>query len=425
MCAKANPSRESVQVILDADLTPQPLKIGVLHHASGRGQDVFSFEYDDDWLRRADAFQIDPDLQLHGGEVYPANTQGRFRVFMDSAPDRWGRVLLERREVMAARAEGRPPRTLTDWDFLLGVHDSCRMGALRFRRSASSPYLDNDRARSAPPVTSLRELEAAALAFEAAGASDHPEYRQWLTALLAPGTSLGGARPKANFTDADGSLWIAKFPSRQDRRDIGAWEYVTQLLGRSAGIEFPEARLLRLGGDYRTYASRRFDRTREGRRRFFVSALTLLQKDDGAGGSYLELAEFLNFRGSTHHIRDDLKRLWTRLVFNLAVGNRDDHLRNHGFILENGGWRLAPAYDVNPSPDQTEHALAIDEANPSPDLALALETSEYYGLEEPEARAIRDRVLGVVATWRTVAQQNGIPRGEIEQMSRAFVSDPN
>jgi serine/threonine-protein kinase HipA len=339
---------------------------------------------------------------------------------LDSAPDRWGRLLLDRRELLRAREEKRKPRALTEWDYLLGVHDICRMGALRFRREDSAPFLDDDRQRAAPPLASLRELEAASLALEEPDAAEHPQFRQWLTALLAPGSSLGGARPKANFTDLDGALWIAKFPSREDRRDMGAWEMVVHQLAGAAGVLVPEARTLALASRHRTFACRRFDRTTANRRRFFVSAMTLLGRVDGQGGSYLDLAEFLSTRGSARHKADDLKQLWTRVVFNILVSNTDDHLRNHGFILESDGWRLAPAYDLNANIERTAHTLAINASDPAGDVGLALATAPYYDLEAAAAERILNQVKAAVTSWEAKAAALRLPREESELMAQAF-----
>lgn len=417
---KAMP-RQQIDVCLDADILEALCRVGTLFHASGHGNSVFSFAYDPAWLKRPNAFEIDPDLQLHRAESYPSQ-DGAFRILVDSAPDRWGRLLLDRRETLKAREEQRPVRALTEWDYLLGVHDMCRMGALRFRRDDASPFLDNDEHLAAPPVTSLRELEASSLALEAPDADEQPQFRQWLTALLAPGSSLGGARPKANYTDPDDALWIAKFPSREDRRDIGAWEMVVHELARRAGLQIPEARLLSLGARHRTFACRRFDRLPGGLRRFFVSAMTLLDRRDGENASYLELAEFISTRGSGAHKQADLRELWTRVVFNILVSNRDDHLRNHGFILAADGWRLAPAYDLNPNIDKAHHHLAIDTGDPSPDVGLALATAPFYALSEAEANDILERLREIVRGWTAVAAEHRLPRTEIELLSQAFAA---
>lgn len=418
--SRTGTTRQQIDVVLDADLMATPQRIGDLFHATTHGNSVFSFRYDQEWLRRPDAFEVDPELSLHDGESYPSTASGPFRIFLDSAPDRWGRGLLDRRELLRARDEKRSPRSLREWDYLLGVHDSCRLGALRFRRDAGSNFLDDDAQHAAPPLSALRELEAAAAALEKPEAAEQPQFRQWITQLLVPGSSLGGARPKVNFTNTDGSLWIAKFPSRNDRRDVGAWEMVTHALAQQAGITVPAARLLELESDYRTFACQRFDRLPGGRRRFFVSAMTLLGKNDGDGGSYLELAEFLSTRGSATHRRQDLRELWMRVVFNLLVSNTDDHLRNHGFILESDGWRLAPAYDVNPNVEKSAHTLAIDERDSSPDVALALKTAEYYLLNQSEARRIFDSIAATVKNWSDVAANFRISRAEVEATRPAF-----
>ena len=412
-------SRQQIDVVLDADFIGEACRVGVLFHASAHGRATFSFAYDTNWLKHRGAFEIDPDLQLHAAESYPSDGVGVFRIFLDSAPDRWGRLLLDRRELLQAREEKRRPRVLAEWDYLLGVHDTCRMGALRFRRDEASPFLDDDRHLAAPPLASLRELEAASLALEAPDAAEQPQFSRWLTALLAPGSSLGGARPKANFTDPDGSLWIAKFPSREDRRDVAAWEMVVHRLATVAGIEVPPAKLLRLGIRHRTFATRRFDRTPAGRR-FFVSALTLLGRADGQGGSYLELAEFLSTRGSVRHRAGDLRQLWARVAFNILTSNTDDHLRNHGFILAADGWRLAPAYDVNANIERTAHSLAIDANDPTPDVELAVATAPYYGIKESDARKNLKQIKKAVGSWKQHASALRLPREEVERMAVAF-----
>jgi serine/threonine-protein kinase HipA len=244
---------------------------------SGRTGDILSFAYHDAWLQRAETFAFDPDLNLVPGPQYPSPGHAAFVMFLDSSPDRWGRVLMQRRENLHARAEKRPPAALTEWDFLLGVHDETRLGALRFRAEANAPFLDDDPVHPAPPLTSLAAVQDASLNFEAhIDEEDRSEYLQWLAQLFEPGTSLGGARPKASVRDESNALCIAKFPSRSDTRDIGAWEIVAHRLAARAGIDVPDARSLRLGGNpYTTFVARRFDRTATGRRLAFVSAMTI------------------------------------------------------------------------------------------------------------------------------------------------------
>jgi serine/threonine-protein kinase HipA len=244
--------------------------------------------------------------------------------------------------------------------------------------------------------------------------------RKWLSVLVAPGASLGGARPKANFTEADGSLWIAKFPARDDDRDVGAWEYVTHQMATKAGIDVPEARLLRLNNDFHTFCTKRFDRA-DGKRRFYASAMTLLKKDQSEGSSYLEMAQFLRTQSDGAHSAKDLAQLFRRVVFNVAVGNRDDHLRNHGFVLTAPGWRLAPAFDVNPSPDKTDHVLNIDATDHLPQMETVLATAGFYGLTASLAQQIVDEVMEVTTQWRELASHTGIAKADIELTASAFI----
>jgi serine/threonine-protein kinase HipA len=272
---------------------------------------------------------------------------------------------------------------------------------------------------AAPPVANLRELEAIAGELSAKKIDDLDKLRKWLAVLVAPGASLGGARPKANFRDNDGSLWIAKFPARDDVRDIGAWEGVVHQMAAQAGIEVPPARARRFGSVFHTFCAKRFDRD-GAQRRFYSSAITVLRKEDGQNGSYLELAEFLQKNGVKGQIAQDLTQLFRRVLFNVAVGNRDDHLRNHGFILTRGGWRLAPAFDMNPSIDKADHVLALDDNDHRPDIDTVLSTAALYGLSTQAANNILDDVSSVVGNWRGLAAKAGIARADIELMAGAF-----
>lgn len=403
-----------MQVWLDADFVGEPQWVGILHH--DRGQ--LRFSYREDWLKSPIAFALDPDLTLDKAPFFPKPEAGNFGVFLDSSPDRWGQVLMQRREALEAKDENRKPRTLTAWDYLLGVQDETRQGALRFRVDESSAFL-GAHGLAAPPMASLRDLEAIAIELSAKKIDDLDKLRKWLAVLVAPGASLGGARPKANFRDQDGSLWIAKFPARDDIRDIGAWEGLLHTLAGQAGIEVPTARVKRFGTDFHTFCAKRFDR-QGGGRRFYCSAMTALRKADGENGSYLELAEFLQKNGAKGHIADDLAQLFRRVAFNVATGNRDDHLRNHGFILTPGGWRLAPAFDMNPNIDKAEHALAIDDSDRRPDLDTVLSTAPLYGLDSLAAAKIVEDVRDIVITWQRLATTRGIARADVELLSGAF-----
>lgn len=412
------PAWQDVEVHLHAPELGPPARVGVLHHRRARGGDTLSFTCDGGWLRSPRAFTLDPRLELFAGEQYPAAGRDSFGIFLDSAPDRWGRLLLDRREALAAREERRRPRALADWDYMLGVQDECRMGALRFRADEASPFLAQG-PLAVPPVANLPELEGASLALEQDHAEDAPAYVRWLNLLVAPGTSLGGARPKANYRENGGDLWIAKFPSREDRRDVGAWERLLYALAADCGIELAECALHRFNGPYHTFCVRRFDRTAHGRR-CFVSALTLLDRRDGEGGSYLEMAEFIQNAGARDGIAADLEQLFLRVLFNVLVGNTDDHLRNHGFIRHATGWRLAPAYDLNPNPARRSHALRLDESGDLPDLDAVVATAPYYRLKPAVARRMLDRARRTTSAWRKRARAMRIPAAEIAAVEGAF-----
>jgi serine/threonine-protein kinase HipA len=362
---------------------------------------------------------------LDAGPFFPKPEAGNFGVFLDSSPDRWGQTLMRRRETLQAKDEQRPARTLYSWDFLLGVQDITRQGALRFRFPDSDTFLANE-ALAAPPVTSLAELSAIAKELTRKHIDNLDQLRRWLAVLVAPGASLGGARPKANFRDKAGTLWIAKFPSAEDDRDIGAWEGVTWWLARQSGINMPPAKVERLGqGGHHTFCVQRFDRIgaageRQGKRRFYASAMTLLGKDVSEGTSYLELAEFLARRGDPDHIQEDMEQLFRRVAFNVAVGNRDDHLRNHGFILGKRGWRLSPAFDVNPSIDKANHVLNIDDVDNRPSLDTVLATAAFYRLTPQRATDVIGEVVAAVGDWKAVARRARIAAADIELSACAF-----
>jgi serine/threonine-protein kinase HipA len=414
----SNKPRDAFKVLLDATELSSLQQVGTLYRQTTRTDLPASFAYAQSWVDGRNAFMLDPRLELWTTEQYPPARSAAFGVFMDSAPDRWGRVLMERREAAAADREDRPMRHLQEIDFLLGVHDLTRVGALRFQ-NVQGHFLDNS-ADAAPPVTDLDTLAYISLRIEEADIEKLPEYEQWLAMLIAPGTSLGGARPKANFTSLGNDLWIAKFPAKDDRYDIGAWEYITHRLARKAGIWVPQSELRYVGERYGTFCVERFDR-HEGSRRMYTSAMTLLERQDGdPDASYLDIAEYLAGNGAQGHIDTDLAQLFRRVVFNVLVGNRDDHLRNHGFIREASGWRLSPAFDMNPNPGKREHALTLDGISALPALQTALETAGFYRVDEAQAHRIVVQVQDAVGTWRQEAAALNLSRPEIQRMEHVF-----
>ncbi len=375
------------------------------------------FAYEPTWLKHAHAFPLGPELDLSSGEFFPGDSN--FGVFMDSCPDRWGQTLMKRREVVEAGEEGRTPRTLGPWEFLLGVQDCTRMGALRFSRPGAGVFLANE-ALSSPPVARIAELQAVAFELTRKKQDDLGKIKEWLKVLVAPGSSLGGARPKANLVDEGGSLWIAKFPSADDDYDVAVWEKLLQYLAQRCGIAVPESRLLQIGNGYHTFLVKRFDRNGSNRR-FFASAMTMLGHEDSEDASYLELAEFIATYGEADFIARDLEELFTRVAFNVATANRDDHLRNHGFIRSPAGWRLAPAFDMNPSFKKDEHVLSLDLYSRQPDLEIVLSTAEYYRLENGRARKIVADVCTVVGERKACARKFGLNAQECSEAEHLFL----
>lgn len=412
-----------IEVWADWKSLTTPKKVGTLTCAITRGKEVFSFEYEDNWLKSNFKFQIDPKLQLLKGAFYAADKQENFGVFTDSSPDRWGRTLMLRREALLARQEKRSTKTLMASDYLLGVYDKTRMGGLRFKID-DGPFLDDHNKQATPPWASLRELEQASLSLEKDKNLEDPEVSKWLKLLVAPGSSLGGARPKASVIDPDNHLWIAKFPSQNDLHNVGGWEAVVHDLAKNCKINVAQAKVQKFGSDYHTFLVKRFDRTTKGERIHFASAMTLLERTDGdnsdSGASYLEMVDFIISNGKPDHVDQDLEELWKRIVFSIAVSNSDDHLRNHGFILNDGGWILSPAYDINPNAAAEGLSLNISLESNALDYELAKEVASDFRIDNQKADTLTMQIKTEVGKWRSVAAKYGISRSEQDRMERAF-----
>jgi serine/threonine-protein kinase HipA len=415
-------SNREILIYADWNGLETPQFIGTLFSSYSRGKEIFSFEYDKQWLKFSFVQEIDPDLGLYTGIQYLRDKKSNFGVFMDSSPDRWGRNLMDKYESAIARMEKRPRRNLNESDYLLGVFDEQRMGALRFKETESGMFMNSDRNFATPPWTSIRELEQASYQFENDLITDDSEILKWLYILLAPGSSLGGARPKAGVRNTDGSLWIAKFPSREDRYDIGAWEMIANELAKMAGLNVAKAMAKQFAGKHHTFVTKRFDRTDTGKRLHFASAMTLLGYTDGVSfqddASYLELAEFIIRKSAD--INRDLEELFRRIVFSICVSNTDDHLRNHGFLLTNNGWMLSPAYDINPNPKGTGLKLNISAHDNALDLDLAIEVAPFFRLTDDKATDIIHNTVSVVSGWRHIAAKYKLSREEQDRMSHAF-----
>lgn len=397
----------------------KPELIGTLYVNVIKGSESYSFAYDAQWLKKTNlSVYLDPELMPYAGRQYPSG-KSIFGLLADSSPDRWGRVLMNKRERILAEKEGRKPAKLYDSDYLLGVYDETRMGGLRFKSNPDGTFLSDDKTTAAPPWATLRSLEEASRNFE----NDETGLAEkWLQQLIKPGSSLGGARPKATVVDPKNQLWIAKFPSKNDENDTGAWEMVAHDLAKLCGLTVPEAKLEKFSALGSTYLVKRFDRI-GNKRVHFASAMTLLGKTDGAsaadGSSYLDIAAFIKANGAKP--KADLIELWKRIVFNMAITNTDDHLRNHAFILTPTGWVLSPLFDVNPVPYGDELFLNVNEDDNRIDIELAVQTAVLFGIGKSDAQAYAAQLLETVReNWNKIAAKYGLSRREIEEMKPAF-----
>jgi serine/threonine-protein kinase HipA len=396
--------REDLVVFLDAPELGEPRPVGVLTRWSGAILSV-AFGYARSWLEDVERnFAIDPALPLSEAQ-YTVPGRRVPGIFADTAPDMWGEALMVRRE----------GRDLDAWEFLVGVEDETRMGALRLRNGVDGPFIA-DREPAVPLYSRLRELQALARRFEDDPNSITPSE---IALLVAPGSSLGGARPKANYMSPDGGLWIAKFPSRTDRSDVAAWEHAYANLARAAGIEVAATELVTVVGPMRTFATRRFDRTPAGRR-LYASAATMTGRTDSVGADYIDIVQAITDHVGPDHVRQDLQQLYRRMTFNVLAGNRDDHLRNHGFLRHADGWRLAPAFDMNPAREMREHATAVNGKVASPGARDVLDVRSFFGLSEKAARAVIAEVADAVSDWRSQATAVGIDSREQDQVAVAF-----
>ncbi len=402
-------------ILVYLDLKGLPIKVGQLWAHNKSGRESVSFEYNRNWLNHPSRFSLDPALQLAPGSFHTSSDKPLFGAIEDSAPDRWGRLLMRRAERRNAEKEKRNARGLNEIDFLLMVDDETRQGALRFKHKEKDPFLTTYAKNHIPPLISVGRLITAAN-----HVLQESDTREDLQLLLAPGSSLGGARPKASIRDKDGHLAIAKFPCKDDSMDTIGWEAVALTLAEKAGINVPQWRLEVVGRE-RILVSRRFDRV--GKARIpFLSAMSALTAKDNELHSYLEIADAIREMSASPNL--DLNALWRRIVFNVLISNVDDHLRNHAFLyLGLSGWNLAPAYDLNPTPADIKPRIlstAIDLIDPSASLDLAMDLAHYFDLQKNEAKKIVIEVGSAVALWRSEALRFKIKKQEIERMASAF-----
>ena len=403
------------EALVYVDLDGTPHLVGRLWVRVRKNRESATFEYDPTWLERGERFSLEPALQLGPGPYHTPADMPMFGAIGDSAPDRWGRALMRRVERRRAEQEGRAPRTLREIDYLVRVDDEARQGALLFTEEEGGPFVREEGESRIPPVVDLPRLLSAA-----ERVVEEKDTDEDLRLLIAPGSSLGGARPKASVRDTGGDLAIAKFPRRDDELNIVVWEGVALALARKAGIDVPSARIETVAGRP-VLLLRRFDR--DGARRIpFLSAMSMLGAKDHETRSYLEIVDALRQYGAAP--KDDMRGLWRRLVFNILISNTDDHLRNHGFLYEgHNGWRLSPAYDLNPVPTDIKPRIlttAITEDDNTASIALAMEVAPYFDLDAGEARAIAAEVGEAVSGWSAEAARHGLTKAEIERMASAF-----
>lgn len=410
-----------IYVYADFDWLETAVLVGELGYESLRGTDSYSFCYDHNWLRQYSDLYLSADINNYTGLQFTQPDRDIFGCFGDALPDRWGRLLLNRREQILAQEEKRPVRKLSSYDYLLGIDDYSRMGGLRFKESPDGEFINCDATLRIPPLTDIRVLVAASMEVEKSEERNLLPDKKWLLQLVHPGTSLGGARPKAGVLDEEGDLCVAKFPSRNDEYDIGLWEHLCHLLAKEAGVEAAETRAITAGEKYHTLLSKRFDRTTDGRRRHFASAMTLLGLTDGCnaqtGNGYLDIVDFI--LQHCCNVEANLRQLYRRVAFSIAIGNSDDHFRNHGFLLTPKGWTLSPAYDLNPTFNDHQSLLINATTNRS-DLQLLLASSEEYMIGKKEATHIIEEVKDGVSRWRSMATRLGIPKREMDLFAQVF-----
>ena len=412
---------KTLYVYADFDWLDEPMLVGELGYESLRGSDSYSFKYDNDWLRQYGSLYLSADINNYPGQQYTQPDRDIFGCFNDALPDRWGRLLINRREQILATEEKRPVRKLSSFDYLIGIDDYSRMGGFRFKEKQDGEYINCEKSLRIPPLTDIRALVAASMEIEKSEELNQLPEKKWLLQLVHPGTSLGGARPKAGVMNDEGRICVAKFPSRNDDYDVGLWEHLSHLLAKEAGVEAAETSVIETGKKYHALLSKRFDRTVEGRRKHFASAMTLLGLTDGcdakSGNGYLDIVDFI--LQNCCDVEQNLRQLYRRVAFNIAIGNSDDHFRNHGFLLTSRGWTLSPAYDMNPTMNEYQ-ALLINSTTNHADLQVLLDSSEEYMIGKDEAVHIIEEVKAGVKCWKSIATRLGIAKREMDVFEQVF-----
>ena len=412
---------ERLLAFADFDWLDKPELVGELCYEKLRGSESYAFRFDDNWLKFHAGIKLSEDINNYPGLQYTQPGNDIFGCFSDALPDRWGRTLLKRREQIQASEEKRAVRNLSSFDYLMGIDDYSRMGGFRLKRELDGDFINVSPSLKIPPLTELRQLVLASQEVEKSEENDVLPEKKWIAQLIQPGTSLGGARPKAGVLDDSGNLCIAKFPSRKDDYDTGLWEHFSHLLARKAGINAAQTKVLGGLGKYHTLLSKRFDRTDEGKRIHFASSMSLIGLRDGdnaqGGYGYLNIVDFI--LQSCCDVEKNLQELYRRVAFNICIGNSDDHFRNHGFLLTPRGWTLSPAYDMNPTLNEYQ-SLLINESSNKADIRTLLESCESYMIKKEVAENIIRQVLAAVAGWENLAVLLQIPAREVTMFKDRF-----
>ena len=398
--------------------------VGELSMQSIRGKESYSFEFSKDWLKNYGSIQLSDDINNYTGIQYCQQNNEIFGCFADSLPDRWGRTLILRREQILAMEEKRPVRKLTEFDFLTGIDDYTRIGGFRYKIDPTGEFINTSNKLQIPPITEIKELVRASNEIELSEEKNTLPQKKWLFQLIQPGTSLGGARPKATIIDENKHLYIAKFPSRNDLYDVGLWEHLSHLLAKESGLNCSESKVIKAGNKYHTLLSKRFDRTADNKRIHYASAMTMLGLKDGCnantGNGYLDIVNYII--KNCCNVDYNLKELYRRVAFNISIGNSDDHFRNHGFLLTPQGWTLSPAFDINPSLSK-EQSLLINSYTSKSDLNILLDSCEEYMLNHNTAKQIIEEVLKGISKWKLLANKINIPQSEQNIFKDRFITN--
>lgn len=412
---------ERLLVFADFDWLDKPELVGELCYEKLRGSDSYAFQYDEHWLKGHAEVKLSEDINNYPGMQYTQPGQDVFGCFSDALPDRWGRTMLKRREQILASEEKRAVRSLSSFDYLMGIDDFSRMGGFRFKKELEGEFINVSASLKIPPLTELKDLLHASREIEKSEEANVLPEKKWIAQLIQPGSSLGGARPKASVLDEKGNLCIAKFPSRKDDYDAGLWEHFSHLLAQKAGIEVAQTKVLGGLGKYHTFLSRRFDRKDEAKRVHFASSMSLLGLKDGdnaqGGYGYLDMVDFI-LQGCCD-VEQNLQELYRRVAFNMCIGNSDDHFRNHGFQLTQKGWTLSPAYDMNPTLNEYQ-SLLVNESSNKADISVLLDSCESYLIKKEIAANIIQEVQTAVSGWESLAVQLQIPVREMTLFKDRF-----